>query len=184
MRELISHHRNLLVPGPVVTERVFRVGGERGQQLGSLTQTTVRFSAELSPDQVRASLTRVFLGLLRGHEERETDGFEVVVTFNAAITNSERNSFSLFYGHDHSAQNISGAAPELRYGEPYLVRSLVDVARLPVTFDFETLSANHRGSFENSDAQVERFLNIIYLVYRLVRQAPPAGRTASRRRPQ
>jgi hypothetical protein len=180
MRELLAHHSNLLLAGPVVTERVFRVGGERGQQRGNLTQTTIRFRADLPPDQIRTSLTRVFLGLLRGHEELETDGFEVVLTFNAAVTNSERTSFSVFYGHDHSAQNYSGAAPELRYGEPYLVRSLADVDRLPVTFDFETLAANHRNSFENSDVQIERFLNIIFLVYRYVHHQP--AQRASRRR--
>jgi hypothetical protein len=176
MRELLSHHQSLLQPGPIVTERLFRVGLERGQQLGNLSQTTIRFRADLSASTIRDSLVRVFLGLLRGHEEHQQDGFEVVVTFNAAVTNSDRTTFSVFYGHDHSAQNASGAAPELRFAEPYLVRSAADVQRLPVSFDFETLAHNHRHSFDSSDIQVERFLNIIYLVYRYIGQSRSALR--------
>ena len=68
---------------------------------------------------------------------------------------------------------MAGAAPKLSYcSTSYLIRTLGDVYRLPVEFDFDALAEAHRHSFEQSGVRIARFLNVVYLVYRYV----PAGR--------
>jgi len=107
--------------------------------------------------------------LFREHTEGPHAGFEVLVTFNAVLTNRERNSFSVFYGHDYRADNLVGAAPELRYGEGAVdVPNLAAVSKIPTTFDFEQLAVAYRHAFDQSDLRVERFLNVVYLIYRYV----------------
>ena len=111
-----------------------------------------------------------FIRLFREHTENREDGFEVIVTFNAVLSNADRTSFSVFYGHDYRAGNQIGAAPELRYMDrSYLVRTLGDVRRLPTAFDFDRLAEAHRHFFAESGVSIARFLNIVYLVYRYVR---------------
>jgi len=165
--ELLQHHRRLLELESPLSVRYFRVGRDQG----SLMQATLRFSVH--HQNVRQSLLVHFASLFREHAEGAHTGFEVLVTFNAVLGTREGNSFSVFYGHDYRASNLLGASPELRYGDPYIVRTLADVARLPVRFDFEALANAHRHSFAQSGVRVERFLNIVYLVYRFV---PPARR--------
>jgi len=165
--ELLRHHSRLLELESPISLRYFRVGRDQG----SLLQATLRFSTR--HQNVRQSLLQHFVTLFRQHNEGPRTGFEVLVTFNAVLGNREGNSFSVFYGHDYRAGNLLGASPELRYGNPYIVRTLADVARLPVNFDFEELANAHRHSFAHSGVRVVRFLNIVYLVYRFV---PPARR--------
>lgn len=160
LSELLSHHARLLEPRPAVTTRAVRVAGLRS---GSLLQTTLRlpFGSPLA----EAALRDVFVDLLREHSESSDAGFEVVVTFNAVLTNATETTFSLFYGQDHRASNVAGAAPELRYGSTHRVRSLLEVDSLPTSFDADELVRAHRHAFENSNVHIYAFLNVVYLVY-------------------
>ena len=169
----MAHHQQLLAPGPVVSTRYAAVGSTRG----TLLQTTVRFRS-YNP-RMREGLRRVFSELLRQRTERPGEGFEVVVTFNAILADSSATSFSLFYGHDYgSGKGYRGAHGELSYGSSYLVVGPDDVDHLPVSFDFERLAQAHRLGFENSGVTVERFINVVYLVY----QYSDGGGARQRRR--
>lgn len=161
VRELLQHHRRLLeyFSGPVT--RLFRVDG----RAGSLTQTIVRFRADHT--QIEHQLRQIFLDLFREHTESPDQRFEVVVTFNAILANSEGTSFSVFYGLDHRAGNLSGASPELRFGPAVRVSTLADVASIPTSFDFESLIGLHRAAFHESGVRIVRFLNVVYIIYRL-----------------
>jgi hypothetical protein len=163
-RELISHHSRLLENEPAITHRVARIADSRS---GNLIQTTVRFRFD-SP-LIYSTLREVFNELFREHEESSTEGFEVVVTFNAVLTDQESSTFSLFYGQDHRASNDSGAAPELSYGSTLVVRSMLDVGQIPTSFDSETLVRSHRSAFAHSNVSVHSFVNVIFLIYRYVR---------------
>lgn len=167
--ELRRHHARLFERDPAVVTRHFRIG-EATNSRGSILQTTVRLRADVEPQNVRRILRAVFARLFRLQPEGSREGFEVVVTFNAVLTNSQRTSFSVFYGHDHRAGNVSGAAPELTYGDTSVVRSLVDVAGIPVQFDFEQLAVQHRATFEESGIAVYKFINLVYLIYTYSRQ--------------
>lgn len=172
IRELLSHHQQLLQPGPVHTTRYAAVGSSRG----SLLQTTIRFRSD-NPS-VQQGLQRVFSDLFRQlpqQRRRGPDGgggFEVVVTFNAIVSDSAGTSYSVFYGQDYGT--VGGARRDLRYGASYLVSSPDDVAQLPTDFDFDRLSQTTRISFENSDLRIVRFLNVVYLVYQYF-EAPLGG---------
>jgi len=48
--------------------------------------------------------------LLNQVTESRRDGFEVRVTFNAVLTNPQEDSFSVFYGLDHSLDNEGGVS--------------------------------------------------------------------------
>ena len=163
VRELLSHHARLLEPEPAITTRAARIEGVR---IGSLLQTTVRFP--VGSTVIAPTLRRIFFDLFREHTEDSNSGFEVVVTFNAILTNSTETEFSLFYGHDHRASNRAGAAPELKYGNTTVVRTLLDLDAIPVTFDLNELVRSHRHAFENSNVHVHSFVSIIYLIYRFV----------------
>lgn len=169
---LLAARPRLLEAEAASSDKVFRLGTNQGW----LVQTTLRFSVHHS--NLRQSLLRQFVQLFRQHSEGRESGFEVVVTFNAILSNPEGTSFSVFYGHDFRAGNLAGAAPELGYGSTYLVRTLGDVARLPTTFDFERLAETHKHSFEQSGVHIARFLNVVYLVFRYV----PISRRQTRRR--
>jgi len=164
VRELLQHHQRLLSHEPAVTTRAARIAG---LNFGSLLQTTIRF--RFNSTIIRSTLRAVFFNLFREHTPRPDSGFEVVVTFNAIlVSTSEQTTYSLFYGHDHRADNLSGAAPELKYGSTTVVRFLSDVDNIPVSFEQESLIAAHRGAFESSNVRIHEFLNIVYLVYRFV----------------
>lgn len=167
VRELLNHHPRLLEEEPAVASRIARVGE---LQTGSLLQTTIRFRAGY-PD-IRGRLRLEFLDLFREHTEGPNDGFEVVVTFNAILANHDSTTFSLFYGHDFRAGNLSGAAPQLRYGSTIFVRTLADVHLIPTTFNFEQVIQSHRHAFDNSDVKVHQILNVVYLVYRYFEERP------------
>lgn len=183
VRELLSHHQQLLQYGPVVSTRHAAVGSSRG----TLMQTTIRFR----PDHpnLRQGLRTVFSNLFRLLPQgsvRGSDGFEVVVTFNAIVTDSAGTSYSVFYGHDYgsAASSGGGVRRDLRYGGSFLVLEPDDVDNLPVAFDFERLAQTQRLSFENSDLRVVRFLNVVYLAYQYsdgrhsARYSKPRSRTA------
>lgn len=163
VRELLSHHQQLLQLGPVVSTRYAAVGSSRG----TLLQTTVRFRSD-NPN-IQSGLQRTFADLFRlvPRQSQAASGFEVVVTFNAIVSDSSGTNYSVFYGQDYgSAQRTAGGARrDLRYGGSYLVETPDDVTRLPQEFDFDRLSAELRLQFENSDLRIERFLNVVYLVY-------------------
>lgn len=159
-------HPRLLELESALSQRVFRVGVNRG----NLIQTTLRFSVR--HQNIRAALLDHFARLFQEHVEEPNAGFEVVVTFNAVLSNAAGDSFSVFYGHDYRAGNVAGAAPELSHSS-HFVRTLGDVARLPVIFNFEELAEAHRHSFERSGLHVAKFLSVVYLVYRYL---PPRRR--------
>ncbi len=118
VRELLQHHQRLLSHEPAVTTRAARIAG---LNFGSLLQTTIGF--HFNSTIIRSTLRAVFFNLFREHTPRADIGFEVVVTFNAIlVSTSERTTYSLFYGHKHRADNLSGAAPELKYRSPTVVR--------------------------------------------------------------
>jgi hypothetical protein len=175
VEELLSHHKRLLVQEPAVTTRATRIAG---LNFGSLLQTTVRFRMDSS--LLKSTLRTVFFDLFREHEESGTSGFEVVVTFNAILTNQDASSFSLFYGHDHRADNVAGAAPELKFGGTTIIRTLLDLDSIPTTFDSEKLIHSHRHAFENSNVRIHSFLNVVYLIYRFIEN--PVVRTVVKRR--
>ena len=174
-RELLAHHQRLLEPYSDFSTRYYPVG----RQIGSLMQTTVRFAANYPNIQER--LLRCFSSLFRQHTEDSDSGFEVLITFNAILSNPEGTSFSLFYGQDYRAGNLLGASPELRYGDPYMVRVMSDVLSLPTTFNFEDLARAHRFAFENSGVRIARFLNIVYLIYQFL--PTPKPKRCNLRRP-
>jgi hypothetical protein len=70
--------------------------------------------------------------------------------------------------HRANAGQTGGAAPELKYGETVIVKTLSDVKKIPSTFDFDQLVQTHRHAFENSSVYVHRFINIVYLIYRFI----------------
>lgn len=164
VKELLSHHKRLLSTEPAITTKYFTLSSKTG----TLSQTTVRLRTDC--ENTSQVLKDVFLDLFRQTEFESRDAFEVVITFNAILTNREGNSFSVYFGHDYRAGNAFGASSRLRYDygdEPstFIVKSLSDVAHLPTSFNFEDLVARHRHSFDDSDVRVLRFLNIIYLIY-------------------
>lgn len=172
LKELLSHHRRLFEKEPAISQRYFYIGGARSLLSGrSLMQTTVRYRVDY-PD-IKRHLTSVFHDLFREHTENTTDGFEVVITFNAILSNSERSSFSIFYGHDHRANNFSGAYSHLRHNqepEQIIVRNLPDVDSVPTHFDFEQLAKTHRQAFADSGVSIYKFVSVVYLVYRFVKR--------------
>jgi len=176
LSQLLEAHPKLLEEVSPLSLRYVSVGEADG---GSLLQATLRFST--SCQTIGRHLLRTFMRLFREHTEGPHSGFEVLVTFNAVLTNRERNSFSVFYGHDYRADNLAGAAPELRYGEDAIyVSNLSHVGLIPSSFDFERLAVAYRHAFDQSDLRVERFLNVVYLIYRYV--PPPATRQKTSKR--
>lgn len=175
LRELLSHHQQLLVTHPVVTTRWASVGSRDG----ALLQTTVRFRQD-SPN-IRASLRSIFLDLFRQSSRSAREGFEVITTFNAVLSNHESTTFSIFYGHDYRNESATGAHDNLSYGDPVLVSNLDDVDRIPTQFDFETLARQQRAAFENSDVRVVRFINVVYLIYQFRDWSPAPSRTGQAR---
>lgn len=163
VEELLSHHQRLLAQEPAVSTRVTRIAG---LSVGTLFQTTVRFRFDSSV--IRPTLRRIFFDLFREHTLGGESGFEVVVTFNAVLSHSVGPSFSLFYGHDHRASNVAGAAHELKFGETTIVGSLADVDSIPTDFDQAALLRSHQRAFESSGVSIHSFVNIVYLVYRYV----------------
>lgn len=161
--DLLSHHQRLLISEPALTTRSVRIAG---LNVGSLLQTTARFTIDSTI--IRPTLRNIFFDLFREHTESSNSGFEVVITFNAILTNSSESTFSLFYGHDHRASNIAGAAPELSYGETVVVRTLLDIESVPTVFSQDELRRSHRHAFENSNVHVHSFINIVYLIYRFI----------------
>jgi hypothetical protein len=174
VQELLSHHQRLLAEEPAITTRAVRIAG---LSVGSLLQTTVRFRFDSSI--IQPTLRRIFFDLFREHTLEAESGFEVVVTFNAVLSHSAGPSFSLFYGHDHRASNIAGAAPELKFGSTTVVRVLEDVVNIPTEFDQAALIRSHQRAFESSSVSVHSFVNIVYLIYRYVDSRTTASRRHS-----
>lgn len=174
VRDLLRHHKRLFSTEPAVSQRYFYIGGPRASLRGrSLIQTTVRYRSDY-PD-ILQHLKSIFVDLFREHSENSTDGFEVVTTFNAILSNPEQTTFSVYYGHDHRANNLSGAASELQpENGTVIVRQMPDVNSIPATFDFEQLARLHRQSFADSNVAVYKFINIVYLIYRFVKRDRPS----------
>jgi len=173
--ELLNHHKKLLenISGPSI--RHFHIG--HGQ--GSLMQATIRYRIDYP--HILSSLVGIFATLFREHSESKSEGFEVVITFNAILSNSQNTTFSLFYGHDYRGGNISGARPELKYQNTFVVKSLTDVNNLPTRFNIDQLIHDHRDTFQSSDVKIYKFINVIYLIYRF---ADVRQRERQRQRPQ
>jgi len=165
-KELMSHHKRLLSTEPAVAHRLTAIATGRRGSSGTLSQTTVRFRVD-SP-VIKSTLKEIFASLFQTVSESRSEGFEVVVTFNAVLCNQDASSFSLFYGVDHRATNESGVAPELKYGDTGIVRSVADVDKLPVFFDVEGLLRSHRNAFQSSNLRIHSFVNIVYLIYHYV----------------
>ena len=177
VRDLLSHHRRLLDEEPAVATRVLRVGEFN---TGSLLQTTIRFRAGYQ--SIRQRLRLEFLDLFREHTTGPDQGFEVIVTFNAILTNQDATTFSIFFGHDFRAGNLTGAAPQLSHGGTVFVQTFADIQRIPTTFDFEEVIRAHRSAFANSNVRVHQILNVVYLIYRYSDSAPKKRYLTSRRR--
>jgi hypothetical protein len=159
----MHHHQRLLTHEPAKAQRIARIANLPN---GSLSQTTVRFRFD-SP-LIESTLLDIFIDLFQEHEENSSDGFEVVTTFNAVLTTEDASSFSLFYGLDHSAGNQSGIAPELSYGNPVIVKNILDVKNIPTYFNAEELIRSHSHAFDTSNVRVHSFVNIVYIIYRFV----------------
>jgi len=159
--EVLFHHPRLREETPVFTTRVARIAGLSS---GSLEQTTARF--KFGYPHILPALTREFLERFREHSEGYSEGYEVVVTFNAILQNLDSSTYSLFYGQDHRADNIDGAAKELKYGNTILVKSMLDVPKIPTFFDADTILRSHQHAFESSNVKIHSFLNVVYLIYR------------------
>ncbi len=174
LKDLYATHKRLLDHKPAVTTKIARVGEAK---VGSLLLTTIRFRFDFPAIAYRLRLE--LLDLFREHSQNSREGFEVVVTFNAVLTNNNQTSFSVFYGQDFRADNISGAAPELKYGETVVIKTISDISKIPTSFDSETLLMSHRKAFENSNVKILKFLNIVYLVIRFLDgtggSRPPRG---------
>ena len=168
LKELYSHHSSLFASQPLLASEVLRIGD--GRQ-GNLIQTTIRFRADAT--NISTVLRNIFWELLREHTENETDGFEVTTVFNAILTDPERKSFSVFYGQDYSYDNNSGAASQLKYSSlPVTVRTHLDVKNIPTTFNFDTLIQEGRFAFEKSNVVIEKIINVVYLIRRLIVLTP------------
>lgn len=85
----------------------------------------------------------------------------------------------MFFGQDFNRETPYGASPELRYGDPIIVRSLRDVNKIPTIFDFQNLIENHRDAFDRSNVKVSYFVNVVYIVYKFV---DPSFQLEQRRR--
>ena len=166
INEVLSRHHKLLEPFSGPSVKYYSVGNYRG----NLMHATLRFATNYP--NIKEQLLFSFVNFFRQHTEDSDSGFEVVVTFNAILSNHEGTSFSVFYGNDYRAGNLLGASPELRHGRPHIVRTIGDVSALPSTFDFEEVARAHRYSFEHSDVRVARFLNVVYLVTRFIPPKP------------
>jgi hypothetical protein len=163
LRELYAVHKRLLAHEPAVSTRIARVGESK---IGSLLLTTIRFRFDYPSVAYRLRLE--LLELFRQHTQNNREGFEVVVTFNAVLTNQNQTSFSVFYGQDFRAGNNSGAAPELKHGDTVVVKTISDISKIPTSFDADSLIASHRRAFENSNVKIFKFLNIVFLVVRFL----------------
>lgn len=170
-KELMSHHQRLLAPLPAETTTIFKVQTSRTKTGVSkneirLLQTTVRFRTDYA--NITAYLRKVFAKLFAEFAGHKDDGFEVSIVFNAILSDYNKKSFSLFYGHDYSEGNFSGAASKLKYGESYTVQNLDDVSSIPTRFDFEHLAHSQRLNFESSSVRIHKFVNIVYLIYQFL----------------
>lgn len=163
VRELLSNHSRLTAKEPAVATRFLKIADNNR---GSLIRTTVRFRADYP--FIEHKLREVFLDLFREHTENSTDGFEVMITFNAILTNSDRTTFSVFYGQDFGFDNLAGAANQLRHSDPVVVKSLLDVDKIPTRVDLDSILTAHRHSFDNSNVRIDQILNIVYLIRRFV----------------
>ena len=162
-KELMHHHQRLLSHVPAQAQRLARIADVQG---GSLSQTTVRFRFD-SP-LIESTLQDKFIELFQEHGENSSDGFEVVVTFNAVLTNEDASSYSMFYGLDHRATNQAGAAPELSFGSTIIVKNLLDVQNIPTYFDADELIRRHTRAFDSSNVRVHSFTNVVYIIYRFI----------------
>lgn len=160
-REALQRHARLLDPVPAVTTRHMSVGSSA---VLKLTQTTARFVFN-SPD-IRDVMRRLFVKLITSYPATRNTGYEVVVTFNALLSDERASTYSVFYGHDHRTDNDRGASRELGHGDTVIVKSIADVSKIPHSFDHEHLLATHRDAFRDSGVRIVRFLNVVYLVYR------------------
>ena len=163
VKELLSNHSKLIAREPAIATRFLKIADNNR---GSLIRTTVRFRPDYP--HIAHKLREVFLDLFREHSENSVDGFEVVVTFIAVLTNSYRTTFSVFYGQDFGFDNLSGASNQLRHSDPVVVKSLLDVEKIPTQLDLDSILAAHRHSFESSNVRIDQILNVVYLIRRFV----------------
>lgn len=110
LQELKRHHTRLYSEELAVTQRLVRLSSR-----AVVSQTTARVLFNNHEKNVNL-LKGVFEDLFgQVHETQDFGGFEVVVTFNAVLTNKDYSTFSVFYGVDFRENNEAGSAPELRY---------------------------------------------------------------------
>lgn len=160
-KEALQRHSKLLDPLPAVTTRHMSIGNSSVQKL---TQTTARFV--FNSPAIEETLRLIFVKLITSYPATANTGYEVVVTFNALLSDNKASTYSIFYGHDHREDNDRGASKELGYGPTYIVKNISDAGKIPTTFDHENLLASHRNVFRDSGVKIVRFLNVVYLIYR------------------
>jgi hypothetical protein len=160
-REALQRHARLLDPQPAVTTRHMSIGNS---SVLKLTQTTARFI--FNSPLIEQTLRLLFVKLITSYPATVNTGYEVVVTFNALLSDAKGSTYSIFYGHDHREDNDRGASRELGYGDTYIVKNIADSDKIPVSFDHENLLSTHRNVFQDSGVKIVRFLNVVYLIYR------------------
>jgi hypothetical protein len=171
LRQLLDQHRSLLSFGPASADLLYSVGSNAG----TLTQTTIRFRADLGREAIANGLRLEFVRLFRlraaraASARRRADCFEVVVTFNVILSNRAGTTFSVFYGQDFSPGNRTGTSQRLRFFDrTFIVRELADLQEVPTQFDLEEVAERQKLFFEDSDLRIVKILNIVYIVYQFI----------------
>jgi len=160
---LLNRHHKLeaLKAGPF--QNTFKLSSG----IGDIDQTILRYSTR-HPD-ILGDLRREFINLFKASGESARSGYEVAVTFNAVLTNSDSSSFSIYYGQDYSSTSDHGVGARLRGSRgPILVQSVRDVQNVPTVFDYEAVMHENRLAFQSSNVRIHRIINIVYLIYRFV----------------
>lgn len=80
VKECLDRHSRLVDEPLTITTRETKIASITS---GTLLQTVVRFN--LAHDNILGALRSHFFSLFREHGESETEGFEVVTTFNAVL---------------------------------------------------------------------------------------------------
>ena len=163
VKELLRRHPRLTEYQPrEKTRDVYKSEGGKRRR-GSISQTHLLFRFDYQ--EIQKHLLQVFARLFALQGDIR-DAFEVVITFNAILFCKDSNSYSMFFGTDHSEGNRMGAANELGVGGTFEVNNLAEVAtRLPHVFDMQDLLHSHRNAFPHSNVSVHKIVSIIYLIY-------------------
>ena len=178
-KELLSHHSRLTSKNPTVETRTFRVGNGKAH----LIETTARFHSSAEPKLIHQVLKKTFFQLkVEGAASTPNVGepeaaavvgggdgkwnFEVNVTFNAILHNSDIDSWSVFYGLDYAKDNPTGVSKSMTYGDTVVIDTEKDILKIPTSFDMNHVLKQCRQGFTDSSVYVDSLLNVVYLIYK------------------